>query len=475
MQDVPPRPSHDGQVRLAYRHEVEAIGEIKEGGEEEQAARQEAGDGGAVQPERRNRPEPEDEDRVEQDVEDRAANHELAGEARVARRAHRRRGDHAQHDEGNGEVDDGHEATNRRQQVFGRAESAEQRIDGQYPGDRANAGDQERQDQAVGRKAFRAFMIVGAQRPRDDGRRAGAETDRDARDDHEYREAEAKRRERTIADDAEEIGVDERLRHERRDADQHGQGHVDEVPSDRSLGKPCAARCHAGRIQALAREHKQNSVQHPGRHDVAQRSARFQRVEGIAGHERQHRQPCVENQAATARIHDIDAYHLVQVTLPANRLDADEFAGHEIAQERKMRIAMAGNDGVTDFAGQGTRTKVPGAKRKRSSRAAGQHDQVDVARLDRQPRDGPGVGPWPGRGPVLARGHAQPRALHELLREPRFRRDIGALAEVPESECEQCGHDQLAGPSDGAHDSSPAALCAPGRSATGRTAARPHP
>ena len=42
-------------------------------------------------------------------------------------------------------------------------------------------------------------MVVGAEGPRDDRRRAGAEPDRDARHDHEDRVAEAERGERLVA------------------------------------------------------------------------------------------------------------------------------------------------------------------------------------------------------------------------------------------------------------------------------------
>ena len=107
-----------------------------------------------------------------------------------------------------------------------------------------------------------------------------------------------------------------------------------------------------------------------------------------------------------------------------------------------MRIPVAGDDAVAGVAGQGAGAQVPGAERKRPARAAGEHDQIDGTRFCLQPGNRPGIGPRPRRLPVRVVRGSRPGALHQLLREPRLRRNVGPLAELPEAETQQAGHDQ---------------------------------
>jgi hypothetical protein len=78
-------------------------------------------------------------------------------------------------------------------------------------------------------------MIVRADCPSHYGRGARPEPDRNTRHNHEYRKAEAVGRQGVVTNPAEEVGVDKRLRHQRRDAHEHGHGHVDQVPADGPL------------------------------------------------------------------------------------------------------------------------------------------------------------------------------------------------------------------------------------------------
>ena len=82
-------------------------------------------------------------------------------------------------------------------------------------------------------------MILGTNSSRNDRGSAGAQTDRDARDDHEHWKTEAEGGERAITDLTEEPCIDQALPHHRRDTEQHWHGHVDEVSADRPLCEFC--------------------------------------------------------------------------------------------------------------------------------------------------------------------------------------------------------------------------------------------
>jgi len=168
VHDVAPGTAHDLAIGYLERHQVEFEGEIVEGGDEKDATRQKARDGGAVQPELRNGPDAENEDRVEHHVENRAADHQHARQARVARRAHRRRRHHAEHDERHGTVNDRHEPADDRQHVFGSAERAEQRVDRRDADNHAGTRDDKAQQQAVRRQAPGPLVILFTEGPRND-------------------------------------------------------------------------------------------------------------------------------------------------------------------------------------------------------------------------------------------------------------------------------------------------------------------
>ena len=98
---------------------------------------------------------------------------------------------------------------------------------------------------------LRAPLVIGrADRPGYNRRRTRTETDRNAGHDHEYREAETECCEFGVTDPADEPGVDETLRHHRRDAEEYGHSHVDEVPTDRALGKSRFGGSHSARVSS---------------------------------------------------------------------------------------------------------------------------------------------------------------------------------------------------------------------------------
>jgi hypothetical protein len=79
------------------------------------------------------------------------------------------------------------------------------------------------------------LVIVRTDRPGHNRRRACPEPDRHARDDHENWKPEAEGSKLRVTDLADEPGIDEALPHHRRDTEEHGHSHVDQVPADRSL------------------------------------------------------------------------------------------------------------------------------------------------------------------------------------------------------------------------------------------------
>jgi hypothetical protein len=62
---------------------------------------------------------------------------------------------------------------------------------------------------------------------------------------------------------------------------------------------------------------------------------------------------------------------LVTSSLPGSCLHANQLSRLDVFEEPKVGIAVPGNNRIADFAGQGTRTEMPGAECECPARATG--------------------------------------------------------------------------------------------------------
>ena len=141
---------------------------------------------------------------------------------------------------------------------------------------------------------------------------AAVEANRDTRDNHEDRKAKAECGQRKVAYLTEEPRIDNGLRHHHRDSEQYRHGHIDEVSSDGPLAEFGFARFH----QCSTGLDGYRLIQQPGSHNVTKGSTGFVRVEWIAGNEAEYSGFGVEQQAALARIENIDSDNLVRMLQP---------------------------------------------------------------------------------------------------------------------------------------------------------------
>src|SRR5690606_36987754 len=184
------------------------------------------------------------------------------------------------------------------------------------------------------------------------------------------------------------------------------------------------------------------SVDALGGDDVAQRAAGNRSVERVAGYQSKGRRCRLQQDAGPPRIDHVDLRDDEQVRAAARALYPERIAGREVAQEAEVRVAMPGDHAVPRVARQRARVQVTRAESERAPGAAREHDEVHLAASRGEPRQGPGVGPRPGCRLRLAALRPEPGALHQLLRDPRLRGDVGALRELPEAQAQQRAHDQ---------------------------------
>src|SRR5210317_196396 len=97
---------------------------------------------------------------------------------------------------------------------------------------------------------------------------------------------------------------------------------------------------------------------HPGRNHVAKRPTGLKRIEGIAGHQRQHRCIRIENETALAGVDYIDTNDPVNMTLATRGFHAEQLTDLELSKELKMRVAMTGDNRVTCLARHCARAQV---------------------------------------------------------------------------------------------------------------------
>ena len=168
MQDIFPGTPHFRHFWQPETQHVELLVHEVQGAEEDRRARQQRGQRRAFQLHARDRPEAEDQQGIERDIENGRDDHQLARQARVAGCTHAAHAHHADDNEGHADIKDAHVLADQRQHVGGRAEQGEQRVDRQD----ANRADKscytEGQQQAVSREPLGPLVIVRTDSPRDD-------------------------------------------------------------------------------------------------------------------------------------------------------------------------------------------------------------------------------------------------------------------------------------------------------------------
>lgn len=124
--------------------------------------------------------------------------------------------------------------------------------------------------------------------------------------------------------------------------------------------------------------------------------------------------------------------------LPAvGAFDAQFVADLHLLEKAQVRVAMAADGGVAGHAGLGRAMHMAGAEGERAAVGAGEDEDIDAVRGQRQARHGPGVGPGPWFDRRFAGQCFGPGVLHQHLCELRFRLYVEALTGVPAAEGEQ--------------------------------------
>ncbi|MDA0704050.1 MAG: hypothetical protein O3A96_12580 [Proteobacteria bacterium] len=226
-------------TQLGHGWEVEhqqlvSVVQQVERADERREARGQGGPGRALDPHGRNRPEAEDQNRIQDDIDDRGDDHDGAGKDGIACCAQDVVGDHGHDQQHDARIPDPHIDDDMLHLGRPRAEQTEQRFNGKHAQGGEAADDQDRQDQAVRRQAPDLALVARSDRARDDGTGPRAQAHPDAGHAEHDREGETESGQFVRAQLGDEIGIGHADRQDRQDADDHGEGHAREMPGHRA-------------------------------------------------------------------------------------------------------------------------------------------------------------------------------------------------------------------------------------------------
>ncbi|MPM61307.1 ATP synthase subunit beta [bioreactor metagenome] len=193
---------------------------------------QHRGQGRAFDAEFRKPEQPEDEDRVEHDIEHQPERHQQAAEPGVADRHQQTVADHRNRGGGAAEIPGGHIFADQIHDLAFGAELPEGPVDGKPAGDAEDDGNQDHQDHAGAHQLGRFGVSRAADGVGHGGHDAGADAVKEAPDQHDDRKGEPHGGQRQRAEPGHEESVGNVVAGNREAAGQHGQrgpehGHAD--------------------------------------------------------------------------------------------------------------------------------------------------------------------------------------------------------------------------------------------------------
>ena len=165
MKDIRPGFPEFGWLRSIEAQQIQAVVHEQHGSNEHPAASHERGRCRAIKPHRRDGANPEDQNRIENNVRNRRDDHQHAGQSCIACRAHAAHANHADDHERNARIKNCHVPRDQRDHVFRCPHQSEQRADRGQTNSTYDRGDGKGQYQAVGGETPGTTMIMSANGP----------------------------------------------------------------------------------------------------------------------------------------------------------------------------------------------------------------------------------------------------------------------------------------------------------------------